>query len=42
MEVPKKLNAEQEQLLRKLAKLEEAHVSDRRKSFFEKLKEYFE
>lgn len=42
VEVPKKVNAEQEQLLRKLAKLEEAHVSERRTSFFEKLKEYFE
>lgn len=42
VEVPKTLTPEQEELLRKLAEIEDAHVSEKRKSFFEKLKEYFE
>ena len=42
VEVPRKLNKKQEELLRQLAELEEANVSPRRKSFFEKLKSYFE
>ena len=42
VEVPKKLNKKQEELLRQLAELEEANVSPHRKSFFEKLKSYFE
>lgn len=41
VEVPRKLDAQQEELLRKLAEVEQAHVSPHRKSFFEKLKEYF-
>lgn len=42
VEVPKKLSAKQDELLRQLAELEEAHVSPQRKSFFAKIKEYFE
>lgn len=41
IEVPTKLSKEEEELLRKLAELEHAHVTPHRKSFFEKLKEYF-
>lgn len=41
IEVPKKLSAEHEKVLRDLAKIEHTDVSPRRKSFFEKLKEYF-
>jgi len=41
VEVPKKLTKEQDQLLRRLAELEEAHVTPQRKSFFAKLKSYF-
>ena len=41
IEVPKKISAEQEKLLRELAEIEQAHVSPHRKSFFEKIKEYF-
>jgi molecular chaperone DnaJ len=41
LEVPKKLTAEQEELLRELAELEHAHVSPHRKSFFEKVKDWF-
>lgn len=41
VEVPKKLTPRQEELLRELAEEEHAHVSPHRKSFFEKLKEYF-
>ncbi len=42
VEVPKKLSSEQEELLRQFAELEDAHVSPRRRSFFDKLKDYFE
>ncbi len=42
VEVPKKLTPEQERLLREFAKTEDAHVSERRKTFFQKVKEYFE
>jgi molecular chaperone DnaJ len=42
IEVPKKLTAEHEELLRRLAEIENAHVTPKRKSFFEKLKEYFQ
>jgi len=42
VEVPKKLNKKQEDLLRSFAELEEVHVTPQRKSFFEKLKSYFE
>jgi len=41
IEVPKKLPAEQETLLRQLAELEHSQVSPHRKSFLEKLKDYF-
>ncbi|TWU14555.1 Chaperone protein DnaJ [Symmachiella macrocystis] len=41
VDVPKKLTERQEELLRELAELEEAHVSPHRKSFFETLKDYF-
>jgi molecular chaperone DnaJ len=41
IEVPKKLTAEQKDLLRKLAETEHAHVSPQRKSFLDRLKEYF-
>jgi molecular chaperone DnaJ len=41
LEVPRKLGDRQEELLRELAEEEKAHVSAHRKSFFEKLKEYF-
>lgn len=42
VEVPKKLNSEQEALLRQLAELEDKQVDSKRHSFFEKLKNYFE
>ena len=41
VEVPKKLTATQRDLLEKLAATEEQDVTPQRKSFFEKLKEYF-
>lgn len=41
VEVPRKLNERQEALFRELAELENANVSSQRKSFFEKLKDYF-
>lgn len=41
VEVPRKLSSRQEELLRELAELEDADVSPHRKSFFEKVKEYF-
>ena len=41
VEVPKKLAAAHEQLLRELAEIENTQVSPKRKSFFEKIKEYF-
>jgi molecular chaperone DnaJ len=41
VEVPKKLTSRQEELLRELADLEQANVSPHRKSFLEKLKDYF-
>ena len=41
IEVPKKLSKEEQTLLRELAELEHKHVAPERKSFFEKLKEYF-
>jgi len=41
VEVPKKMTQRQEELLRELAELEQAHVSPQRKSFFQKLKNYF-
>jgi len=41
IEVPKKLTARQKELLRELAKLEDKHVTPERKSFVEKLKDFF-
>ena len=41
LEVPKKVSSEEEDLLRQLADLKHADVTPHRKSFFEKLKEYF-
>lgn len=41
MEVPKKVSKEEEDLLRRLADMKHADVTPHRKSFFEKLKEYF-
>jgi len=41
VEVPTKLSAEHEVLLRKLADIENTDVTPKRKSFFEKLKDYF-
>lgn len=42
VDVPHKVNAEQEELLRRLAELEEKQVDSRRNSFFQRLKKYFE
>jgi len=41
VEVPKKLSERQEELLRELADLERSEVSAHRKSFLDKLKDYF-
>jgi molecular chaperone DnaJ len=41
VEVPRKLNVREKELLRELAELEHANVSPDRKSFFDKVKEYF-
>ncbi|MEO1496055.1 MAG: molecular chaperone DnaJ [Planctomycetota bacterium] len=41
IEVPKKVSAEEEKLLRQLAELEQKNVAPERKSFFTQLKEYF-
>ncbi len=41
IDVPKKLTPRQEELLRELAELDHKEVSPHRKSFFEKLKDYF-
>ena len=41
VEIPKKLSAEQEQLLRDYAKTEEVDVNSESKSFFEKIKKHF-
>lgn len=40
IEVPKKLSADEEKLLRELAELEDTNVAPQRKSFFQQLKEY--
>ena len=42
IEVPKKLTAEHKRILRELAEVENAHVSPERKSFFSKVKDYFQ
>ena len=41
VEVPQNLSPRQEQLLRELAEEEHKNVTAHRKSFFEKLREYF-
>ena len=41
LEVPKQLNEKQEKLLRELAEIDHKHVSEHRKGFFDKLKNYF-
>ena len=41
IEVPKKLSKEERTLLRELAELEHRHVAPERKSFFQKVKDYF-
>jgi molecular chaperone DnaJ len=41
IEVPQKLDAAEETLLRELAELEHKNVAPERKGFFEKVKEYF-
>jgi len=41
IEVPKTLDAEHEELLRRLAELEKSQVTPKRRSFFEKLRDYF-
>jgi molecular chaperone DnaJ len=42
VEVPKRLTPEHERLLRDLAEIENTHVTPERKSFFSKLKDYFQ
>jgi len=42
IETPKRLTPRQEQLLREFAETEDQNVSPRRKSFFERVKRYFE
>jgi molecular chaperone DnaJ len=41
IDVPKKVTDEQEALIRELAEMEHANVTPHRKSFLDKLKEYF-
>ena len=41
IEIPKKLNSEQQELLRNFAKTEDKNVMPQSKGFFEKLKKYF-
>ena len=41
VEVPKHLSDGQERILRELAELEKVEVTPHRKSFFDKLKDYF-
>lgn len=41
VEIPKKVDAKQESLLRQLAEHEEEHVTPQRKSFFERVIDYF-
>jgi molecular chaperone DnaJ len=42
VEVPKKVSTEHERVLRELAEIENEQVSPERKSFFQKLKDYFQ
>jgi len=41
VEVPRRLTKKQRELLEEYAKMEQAHISERRKSFFDKLRDYF-
>ena len=41
VETPRQLTARQEELIRELAEIEHRDVSPKRKSFFEKLRDYF-
>jgi len=41
VEIPKKLSPEQEALLRELAEMEHAHVTPHRKTFMDKIRDYF-
>ncbi len=41
VEIPKKVNAKQEELLRQLAELEDEHVTPHRKSFLDRVLHYF-
>lgn len=41
VEIPKKLNSQQEELLRKFAETEDKTVLPKSKGFFEKLKQHF-
>jgi len=40
IETPRRLTKDQEELLRRFAETEDAHVTPRRKSFVEKVKDY--
>ena len=42
IEVPKKISEEHEEILRQLADVENANVTPKRKTFFKKVKEYFQ
>jgi molecular chaperone DnaJ len=42
IEVPKKLNKRQQELLRELAELEEKHISPERKTFMDRILAYFQ
>jgi molecular chaperone DnaJ len=42
IETPRSLTPRMEQLLREIAEIEEKEVTPKRKSFFEKVKQYFE
>ena len=41
IEVPKRVNGEQEEILRQLAKLEKVDTKPHKRSFFDKLKDLF-
>jgi molecular chaperone DnaJ len=41
LETPRQLTKRQEELFRELAELEQKHVSPQRKSFLDKLREFF-
>ena len=42
IEVPKRVNDQQEKLLRELAELDDEHVMPERKSFLDKIKDFFD